>query len=138
MKNHLFKKGMTLVEIVVSLALVALSIGGILSVLIQSANLAQSVDYAYIAADLAKNRIEWVREIRRDMGYDALPGAAETDTVIDRNGVADSNGDFMRTTLVNASYGTYLTKVTVKVIYKKKGVFTPVPTEIVTLISFYR
>jgi len=133
----IFKKGMSLVEVVAAIALAVLAMGGIISVTTQSASLGQAVDYTYVASNLAKNRIERIREIRRDKGYTALPEAAETDTVVDRSGIPDPNGDFVRTTTIDAAYATNLTKVTVKVQYKKKGALIPIGVELVTLLSQY-
>jgi len=69
------RKGMSLTEVVIAMALVALSVGGIMAVLVQSVGLRQSVDNAYAAVGLAKNRIERIRELRRDKGYAALAEA---------------------------------------------------------------
>ena len=132
-----FKKAMTLTEVVIAMALVALSIGGIMSVIVQSMTLEQSVDSAYVAMNLAKNRIERIREIRRDRGYAAVANTEESDTVLDRNGVSDPNGEFMRTTVIDAAYATDLTKVTVSVKFKRKNVFIPQSIELETLISPY-
>lgn len=131
------RPAMTLAELAVALALVTISIGGIVSVLYQTADLSQAVDSSYVAADLARNRIERIREIRRDMGYASIPEAEETDTAIDRNGDADQNGDFKRTTIIDASYGTNLTKIIVRVTYKRKGSFLSTPIEVTSLISPY-
>lgn len=131
------RRAMTLAELAMALALVALSIGGIISVLFQSSDLAQAVDSSYVAAELARNRIERIREVRRDMGYDSIPEAAETDTIVDRNGDSDQDGDFKRTTIIDASYGTNLTKVVVRVTYKRKGSSISTPVEVTSLISPY-
>lgn len=130
-------KGMSLTEVVVATALVTVAVGGIIAVTVQGTTLGQSTDYAYVALNLAKNRIERLREIRKDIGYAALSEAAETDTVIDRNGNPDPNGDFVRTTVVDTTYAANLTKVTVRVRYKIKGTLIPTDIELVTLISPY-
>lgn len=130
-------KGMSLTEVVIAAGLAAIAVGGIIAVITQTATLGQSVDYTYVASNLAKNRIERIREIRKDEGYSALTEAAETQTAIDRNGSPDQSGDFVRTTIVDATYATGLTKVTVKVKYKKKGVLIPMDIELTTLFSPY-
>lgn len=130
-------KGMSLTEVVIAMGLAALAVGGIIAVITQTATLGQSVDYTYVASNLAKNRIERIREIRKDKGYSALTETAEIETIIDRNGLPDSNGDFVRATIVDAAYATDLTKVTVKVKYKKKGVLIPMDIELTTLLSQY-
>jgi Tfp pilus assembly protein PilV len=128
---------MSLTEVVVAAALATIVVGGIMGVITQTATLGQGVDYTYVASNLAKNRIERIREIRKDSGYSALAETAETDTVIDRNGSPDANGDFVRSTVVNTAYATNLTRVTVKVKYKKKGVLIPADIELTTLLSPY-
>jgi len=128
---------MTLIEIVVATALIGLIIAGMLGVLIQNITLGQSADYAYVAMNLAKSRIERLREVRRDKGYADLINWQETDVIVNRNGVPDLQGDFKRTTIVNSAYAANLTMITVRVKYKSGGVFTGVQTELVTLISPY-
>lgn len=130
-------KGMSLTEVVAAAALTTIIVGGIIAVITQTATLGQGVDYTYVASTLAKNRIERIREIRKDKGYSALAETAETDTVVDRNGSPDANGDFVRTTIVDTAYATSLTRVTVKVKYKKRGVLIPVDIELTTLFSPY-
>ena len=129
-----FKKGMSLTEVVMAMALITLCIGGIITVVVQSADMGHTADYTYVAIDLAKNRIERIRQIRNEKGYDIIPQTAETDTIIDRNGIPDLNGDFKRTTTIEPT-STRLTKVTVGVTYKRRGLFNPVPVELVTLLS---
>lgn len=134
MKN---KKGITFAEVIIALALLTLSIGGIVGVLVQNSSTGQSIDYTYVATNLAKNRIERLREVRRDRGYTDLVNWGETEVSIDRNGNSSSDGDFERTTVINPNYGVNLTQVTVRVRYKQSGVLVPVATELTTLISPY-
>lgn len=134
MKN---KKGITFAEVVIALALLSLSIGGIIGVLVQNSGTGQSIDYTYVATNLAKNRIERLREVRRDRGYSDLTNWQETGYGIDRDGNYDSDGDFERTTTIDPNYGTNLTQITVSVKYKRGGTLVPVATELVTLISPY-
>lgn len=133
-KNNI---GMTLVEVIIALALLTLSIGGILGVIVQSTSAGQSIDNTYVATNIAKSRIERLREVRRDRGYADLVNWQEAGVSIDRNGVATSTGDFERTTIVDSAYGSNLTKVTVRVRYKLGGSFIPVSVELVTLLSPY-
>jgi Tfp pilus assembly protein PilV len=137
LKLILRAEGTSLIETVMALALVAICIGGILGVVVQSVELGQSRERAYIAMNLAKNRLERIRQIRRDQGYSSLATATETDTLIDSKGIADGGGDFIRTTAVEPDYAPNLTKVTVSVNYKKKGAFTGKAVELVTLVSPY-
>lgn len=130
-----FRRGISLVEVVTAIALIALSVGGIISLLVQNMGLGQSIDYTYVATNLARSRIERIKTFARDMGYTALPESAESNTVIDRNGVPTTNGDFKRTTLIDDTYATGITKVTVRVYYKIRNAFTSQPVELVTLIA---
>jgi len=88
--------------------------------------------------NLAKGRIERLREVRRDKGYADLVNWQELDVVIDRNGVPDPDGNFKRTTEIDAAYAVNLTRVTVKVKYKREGAFVPVSIELATLMSPYQ
>lgn len=130
-------KGVTIIEGVIASALLLLALGGILSLFIQNIKAGKIVDYVYVATNLAKNEIERIREIRREQGLDVLSSSSEEDIPINRNGVHDTNGDFKRTIIVNTNYGTNLVKVTVKVNYRIMGVWSPMPVEIVTVVSPY-
>lgn len=134
MKN---KKGITFAEVIIALALLTLSVGGIVGVLVQNSSTGQSIDYTYVATNLAKNRIERLREVRRDRGYADLLNWQETDTSIDRYGNSDENGNFERTTIITTGVTANLTQVTVRVNYKRGGTLVPVATELVTLLSPY-
>lgn len=131
------KRAMTMVEVVIAMALTIVCIGGILAVLLQNTSLGQSVDSSYVAVNIAKSRIERIRQIRRDMSYDDVIDAAETDTIVDRNGVANPSGDYSRTTIIDPTFASNLTQVTVRVKYKQGGVFIPTGVELVTLVSPY-
>src|SRR3990167_8503591 len=81
--RHLSKKnGMTLVEIMVSLGLIALLGGGILALLVENTKAGQTIDYNYAAINIAKSRMDRVRELRRDKGYSYLYTAAEADVKV--------------------------------------------------------
>lgn len=129
--------GVSLTEVLMAMALITLCVGGIVALSAQSVGAGQSNDYAYVATNLAKNRMERIRQIRKDKGYAVLPEAAESDVLIDRNGVSDQNGEFKRTTIIDSAYAANLTKVTVRVNYKTRGVFLSQSVELVTLISIY-
>jgi len=131
------QKGMSLIELVVALALIAISITGVMGVIIQSTDLGQSTDNAYVALNIARNRIERAREIRDNKGYANLPDMVESIVDVDRHGeVAVGGGtDFRRTTTVNTDFADNLTEITVSVEYKSKGLFVPAPVELVTVLS---
>ena len=118
--------------------MLALSIGGIIGVLVQNVSAGKSIDYTYVATNLAKNEIERLREFRRDKGYMTLVEmAGETTETINRAGEQDSSGEFERTVTIDPDDIASLTTLTVKVKYKRGGVFLPVYTELVTMVSPY-
>jgi type II secretory pathway pseudopilin PulG len=130
-------RGISLVEILVAMALIALSIGGIVFVLVQSLGLMTGADNVYASTNIAKNRLERIRQIRNEGGYDTLYGTAESNVIVDRNGIPDQGGDFTRSTTVNPDYGPDLTMITVQVRYKSKGALIAQSIELVTLLSPY-
>lgn len=130
-------KGMTIIECVVASVIMLLALGGILSLFLQNIKAGKMVDYTYIATNLAKNRIERVREIRREQGLSALSSLSEENVCLDRDGVSSQSGDFRRTTIIDSAYGPNLVKVTVRVDYKIMGIWSPLPVEIVTVVSPY-
>jgi len=131
------KTGMTLTEVVIAVCLAVISIAGVLALLTQNADLGQRLDYSYASTGIAKSRIEKLREIRRDMGYDALADIEEENIPVDDTGTPDPDGNFIRSTTVDPGFGTDLTQVTVTVQYKKQGIITPFLVELTSLISRY-
>jgi len=133
-----FKKGLSLVELLVAVSLIAICITAVMGVVIQSTELGKSTDAAYIAISIARNRIERAREVRENKGYSSLPDMIEEEVYVDRHGTPTpgaNDGDFRRTTLINTAFGDDLTQVTVQVEYKRRGLFSPAPIELVTVLS---
>ena len=128
------QKGMTLVEVMVSVFLVTLLAGAVLALLIQNMKIGDTIDYNYAAVNIAKSRMDRVRELRRDYGFDNLSVAGEINTKVDRNGTPDAAGDFTRTTTITANLdgNSNLAKVEVAVSYKSTG---DVSTSTITLTS---
>lgn len=135
-------KGVTIIEGVIASALLALALGGILSLFTQSYRVAKLVDYAYISINLAKNEVERIRELRREQGLEVLSSSSEPDVcIINRVGESDPNGNFERTTVIT-NHGSHLVKVTVSVDYKIRGKWAHKdlgrePVELVTVVSPY-
>lgn len=126
MKNRKFiinQRSMTLVEVMVSMSLIAIIAGAVLALLIQNMKMGQTIDYNYVAVNIAKSRIDRIRELRRDKGVSNLYTAAENNITVNRNGLPDSNGDFKRTTVITTNFGgnSNLTKVEVTVTYAGTG-----------------
>lgn len=129
--------GMTLVEVVVSLALISVVIGGFLGLLIENMKAGQTIDYNYAAINIAKSRMDRIRELRRDKGYSYLPMAAESNIATNRNGLPDESGDFTRTTVITPAFEgkPNLTKITVTVSYKGAGDVATTTITVTSLIS---
>lgn len=113
------QKSITLTEVMVSIFLVSVTIGSILALMIQNMKMGQTIDYHYAAVNIAKSRMDRIRELRQDKGFNNLYTAAENNITVDRNGLPDSDGDFTRTTAVTANFdgNSNLTKVEVTVAY---------------------
>ncbi len=128
------KRGMTLIEIMVSVILFVLCIAGVMALIYHSTVASYSVYYTYLATNLAKNRIEWIREHRANKGYLSLGDLpAEQIDMIDRYG--NSGEDFERTTQVE--YSPEQSKITVMVDFKRREVNVPIKVELVTLLQNY-
>ena len=107
----------------------------ILNVCLQSSVTGKRAQEAFVAYNLAKNRIEEMR----NLPFSSLSSAAETDTALDASGVADPDGSFLRTTAVSTSYtgDSSLTQISVTVSYEIKGQVRTNPTTLTTVISQY-
>jgi len=104
------------------MAIIAVSI---LSLTIVSSSLSRRASYEYIAANIAKSRIEDARGLIKTSGFAALTNDkyGETDTKLDQSGIPDENGDFRRTTTVTTNYNSNvrLTSVSVDTCYYLNG-----------------
>lgn len=110
---HMNRKGMTLVEVVVSVALIALVVLSLVLTVTQSAVYSRRVDVLYTASYLAQRRIDMLNRL----DFALLADAAESGVRIGADGNIDPNGDYVRTTEVQENYGgnTFITKVKVSV-----------------------
>jgi Tfp pilus assembly protein PilV len=135
MKIHGNSRGVTLVETMASVLLFLLVGASILNVCLQSSLSGKRAQEAFTAYNLAKSRIEEMR----NFPFSSLSSAAETDTPINETGVADPDGTFLRTTAVTTSYtgDSSLTQVAVSVKYEIKGQSMTTPTTLTTVISQY-
>lgn len=126
------QKGITVLEIVGSVGLFAIGITALLGVYTQAVTMAKRADYAYVAYNLAKNRVERLREL----DFASLPVANESSVRINRSGDPDPAGEFIRSTAVAASYGgdANLTRVDVQVFYEMRGVLSPTSMDVTTVI----
>ena len=83
-------KGLTLVEVTVSMIMVGIIALAIVSAVSQGAIYSRRVDLVYDSAYLAQRRIELLKKFDFDQLY---PGAAETNTRIGLDGTVDVSGD---------------------------------------------
>lgn len=120
------KKGFTLVEVMVSVAIVGLVLTGVLFLFVQTADISARIDKQYVATNLAKSRIERVRAVVEASGFDSLDDLVESSaTYLNSDGTSNQNGDFKRFTAVS-SYPSVtpdpnLRGVEVKVVYRYRG-----------------
>lgn len=129
------RSGFSIVEVVVTLVLMAMVMGGAYLVISRAAQLSRTARNHYVAATLCKNRLERAR----NFDYQDLHLMAEYDLVVDDNGTPSSLGQFARTTEVNTNVAPGLTevKVIVKIKNKKTGMFGPGKEELSTLFTEY-
>jgi len=119
------KKGLTLVEVIFSLAIVGLVLGSAIAVFVQTTRSSKTIDCTYSAVGLARMRIESARHLIDRSGFEELTQAkfGEDKVRINSDGFPDREGDFYRTTTVVTDYddNAYLTSVEVSISYVFEG-----------------
>lgn len=93
------KTGFTLIEAVISTALLVLVIGGSYKLVGSSQALIYSARNHYVAINIARARLERVR----NFPYDQLISLGENNIVVNGSGVPSSDGYFRRSTLVTTN-----------------------------------
>jgi type II secretory pathway pseudopilin PulG len=113
-------KGITLVETLFSAAILSMVMMSVLVVFVHTVDISHRVGYEYTATNLAKSRMERARVVIDVSGFGHLAELDETDTVLNHEGVADTDGEFKRTTSVTENYNgdSRLTRFDVTVEYK--------------------
>ncbi|MGB2598905.1 MAG: type II secretion system protein [Candidatus Omnitrophota bacterium] len=108
------KKGMTLVEVVVSAAILGIVVVSVVATIAQSSVFSRRIDQVYTSNNLAKKRMD---DLKRYLVGDLAGRASETDVRIDSNGDLDAAGTYIRTTEITEDYddNPYLIKVKVSV-----------------------
>ncbi len=111
---------MSLAEVMVALCVLGIAMGALYKVAITANHTSARARSHYIAVNLAKNHIERAKS----HDFDQILFLAETNTIVDINGLTSTNGDFRRSTMVNLT-GTGMVEVVVTVDIKdlKKGQF---------------
>ena len=117
------KRGITLTEVLFSVAIISLVVVSVLLIFAQTVDMSRRVDHEYIATNIAKSRLERARTVIASSGFDSLPDLEEDDTILDEDGMPDPNGDFKRTTTVGANYAgnARLTEVRALATYRYGG-----------------
>jgi len=107
-------KGLTLIEVVVSIGLAAIVIVSIIVVVAENAGFSVRIDKVYTCSTLARKRIE---DIKRLVFSDLEDSSTEINVRVNADGQVDANGGYLRTTEIVPSYdsNTYLAKVKVSV-----------------------
>jgi hypothetical protein len=103
------RAGFTLVEAVVSIALLVLVVAGAYQLLVHSARQVYAARCHYLAANISKSRVERAR----NFDYADLLLLREVNVVVDADGVPFSDGPFRRTTTIVTNYFPGLTQVSV-------------------------
>jgi prepilin-type N-terminal cleavage/methylation domain-containing protein len=125
-------EGFTLMEVVISIALMAIIMTSVVGVMVKGRQASASADYVYTAYNIAKNHIETLRT----MSFAELSLANETDTMLNEDGVPDPEGMFKRTTIVTTNYtgNANLAKVDVKATYTAQGKTPAQPIQLTTVV----
>ncbi|MDD5440466.1 MAG: type II secretion system protein [Candidatus Omnitrophica bacterium] len=126
MKRFGVPRGMTLLEIMVSMIILAIVLVSIVTLMVVASGLSARINCEYTAANIAKSRVEDARGLIKTSGFTALTDAkfGETDTKLDQNGIPDENGLFRRSTTVTTNYSSNprLTRVSVNTFYYVRGI----------------
>lgn len=113
--NRLLKncKGITLVEVIVSVVLVIIVLVSLIAAVIQGSVLSRRMDMIYTASSLAQRRIDLLKRFN----FDQLSAAAETDIRMDADGTVNPSGNYVRTTEIDTEFddNPYLAKIKVSV-----------------------
>ena len=107
-------KGVTLVEVMVSILIISTVVAAVLTVVTKTIINAAQVDMVYTASNLAKKKVD---DLKRMSFRDLKNFAEETNVRINAKGDTDTQGDYFRSIEVteNQYSNPYLTKVKVSV-----------------------
>ncbi|UCD55108.1 MAG: type II secretion system protein [Candidatus Omnitrophota bacterium] len=123
MSNCKRKDGVTLVETLLSAAILVLVVASVLIIFVRTVDISKRIDKEYTATNLAKSRVERARTTEITHGFDSLADLNETDVIIDADGVSDPSGEYKRSTTVTTNYNgnARLTKIDATVVYKYRN-----------------
>ena len=125
LNNFRGKDGVTLVETLFSVVILALVVACVLVIFVRTVDISKRIDKEYVATNLAKSRLERVRSVKAINGFDSLVDLGETDAILDSDGVPDPDGEYKRSTTIATNYSgdTHLTKIDVTIVYKYRDVW---------------
>ncbi len=112
------KTGMTLIEVIVAVALVALVVVSLFASVTQTSVFSKRIDRVYTASNLAQRRMDMLKRF----DFDLIPFTEETDARIDTDGNLSSTGTYVRTTEITENYNGNPFLIKVKVSVKKAKV----------------
>jgi prepilin-type N-terminal cleavage/methylation domain-containing protein len=97
-------QGMTLLETMISVLILAIFMLGVAALITQSGKLGDMSRDHYIAVNLCRNRLENANVFTYNTGFESLTTLRETNFVCSDTGAADPDGRFMRSTAVIENY----------------------------------
>ena len=103
-------RGIAMVEAIVAITLFALCVGGTAYVVMNARQLSDMARDRYVAANLAKSRLERARSF----DFDQLHLFAEKAVVLDESGNPNRDGNFRRTTTIS-NVAERLTELAIRV-----------------------
>jgi prepilin-type N-terminal cleavage/methylation domain-containing protein len=135
-KEGLSRDGFTMVEVMVSVFLMALVMTGAYALITRASALSRVARNHYVAVSLCKNRLERARTL----DYASVPLLAENNVIVNDSGMPESGAMFSRTTTVNTntvSTNCLEMVVTVKIRNQRSGQFVGEKEQMSSLYTDY-
>ncbi len=131
-KRSKSRAGTSIVEVMVALTLFGMFVAGSCQLLVSHRKLLDSSRDHYIAANLAKDRME----LARTFEFEQVPDMDEDAVIVDESGIPSLAGHFRRTTRVTPiSKNLYELAITVDIQNRKTLQFAPAEQSISTYIA---
>ena len=89
-------KGMTVVEVIISIVLIAIVVVSLFAAVTQSSVFSRRVDLIYTSSYIARSHVDALKKLN----FDQVELEEETDVRVDEQGEPDLNGKYMRSTEV--------------------------------------
>lgn len=126
------RAGVTIIEAMMALAIFAVFTTGTCKLLTANRKILDMARDHYIAANLAKDRME----LTRTFAFDQIPELAENQLRIDDSGIPSTTGHFRRTTdITTINSNLYQLAITVDIQNRKTLQFAPAQQTISTYVS---